>query len=245
MSNFVNDKVIIVTGGSSGFGLATAEKLIELGAKVVITGRNKEKLTLAASEMNSENLMAVQADATVTADWKMLIETVTEKFGRIDVLVNNHGGGVKIDSVENMDDESIQAVLDLNLTSTIKGCREVISVMKTAGVGHIVNVASVCAKKSWPQWSVYTAAKAGLLGFTKCLHLEMAEWGGKATTFVPAAAKTNFCTAAGVDDEWLADYPTAEDFAGSLVHCINIPANCVIEEMTIWGTVQSKDIIPL
>ncbi len=245
MANFVKDKVIIVTGGSSGFGLATAEMLIELGAKVVITGRNKEKLTLAASEINSENLLAVQADATVTVDWKRLIEVVKEQFGRIDVLVNNHGGGVKIDSVENMDDESIQGVLDINLTSTIKGCREVVKEMKTAGVGHVVNVASVCAKKSWPQWSVYTAAKAGLLGFTKCLHLEMAEWGGKATTFIPAAAKTNFCQAAGLDVEWMTGYPTAEDFAGSLVNCINVPENCVIEEMTIWGTAQSKDIIPL
>ena len=85
-----------------------------------------------------------------------------------------------------MDDELIQTVLDINLISVIKGCREAVKVMKPQGSGQIVNVSSGCAHYSWPAWGTYTAAKAGMVAFTRCLHKEMAEWGGKASSFVPA-----------------------------------------------------------
>ena len=129
MRNYVQDKVIIITGGSSGFG-AAAGMLLEMGGKVVITGRNRQRLDTAEKQLASANLLAVQADAVRTADWKRLVKQTVERFGRINVLVNCHGAGVKIADVEEMDDESIQTVLDINLTSVIKGCREVIPTMK-------------------------------------------------------------------------------------------------------------------
>jgi NAD(P)-dependent dehydrogenase (short-subunit alcohol dehydrogenase family) len=238
MDHYVTDKVVIVTGGSSGFGLEAARYLLEMGAKVVITGRSRKRLAAAAKDLAHENLLAVQADAVKTADWKKLIKQVVAKFGRVDVLVNNHGAGVKIAEVENMDDASIQAVLDINITSVIKGCREVIRVMKKQGCGHIINVSSGCAYHSWPFWAVYTAAKGGMVGFTRCLHLEMAKWGGKATNFIPGAARTGFCDAAGISTDWQEGYPGAAEFARTLVHCIDVPDNSVVEEVNIWGTKQ-------
>lgn len=243
MDHFVKDKVVIVTGGSSGFGLEAARILLAMGAKVVITGRDKQRLDNAQMQLAHDNLMAVQADAVKTADWRALIDKTLARFGRIDVLVNNHGAGIKIAPVENMEDEDIQAVLDANLISVIKGCREVVRVMKKQGSGHIVNVSSGCAHHSWPNWAVYTAAKAGMVGYTRCLHLEMAEWGGKATNFVPGAAQTGFCEAAGISSDWLAGYPNAHDFARTLVHCIDVPDNCVVEEVNIWGTRQVKEML--
>ncbi|MBN1418536.1 MAG: SDR family oxidoreductase [Planctomycetes bacterium] len=243
MEHYVRDKIIVITGGSSGFGKEAARILLEMGSKVVITGRNEERLEAAAKSMAHPNLRAVRADATKTADWKRLVATTLEAFGRIDVLVNNHGAGIKIAPVEDMEDADIQAVLDANITSVIKGCREVIPVMKKQGSGHIVNVSSGCAYYSFPSWGVYTAAKAGMVGFTRCLHLEMAEWGGKASNFIPGAARTNFCRAAGIDDAWLEGYPEAKDFARTLVHTIDVPENCMIEEVDIWGTKQVKDVL--
>ncbi len=243
MDHFVEGKVVIITGGSSGFGIETARILLSMGAKVVITGRSEQRLRQAESELNHENLLAAQADATSTEDWRRLIEQTRSAFGRIDVLVNNHGAGVKIAEVENLEDDDIQAILDINLTSVVKGCREVVRVMKEQGRGHIVNVSSACAHHSWPTWSVYTAAKDGMLGFTKCLHLEMAQWGGKATTFVPGAARTGFCEAAGIEEDWLAGFPGAQEFARTLVHCIDVPDNCFIEEARIWGTKQVKEML--
>ncbi|MGD0093746.1 MAG: SDR family NAD(P)-dependent oxidoreductase [Planctomycetota bacterium] len=238
MEDYVSGKVVVVTGGSSGFGLETARILLERQAKVAITGRQKDKLQAAAAELKGDSLLAVRADATKTADWQRLFKQVLEKFGRLDVLVNNHGAGVKIAGTETMDDASLQETLDINLASVIKGCREAIPYMKKQRSGLIVNVSSACAYHSWPNWGVYTAAKAGLVAYTRCLHLEMLEWGGRATNFIPGAARTNFCKAAKIDDAWLAGFPSARDFARSIVHCIDVPDNCFIEELSIWGTKQ-------
>jgi len=243
MKHYVKDKVIIITGGSSGFGFAAAKLLLEMGAKVVITGRKAARLKAAAKELASKDLLAVQADAVKTADWKKLVRATLKRFGRIDVLVNNHGAGVKIANVEEMDDAAIEQAIAINLTSVIKGCRELIAVMKKQGSGHIVNVSSGCAYHGWPKWATYTAAKAGLVVFTRSLHLEMAEWGGKATSFIPGAARTNFCKAAGIDDSWLQGYPSAEDYARTLVHCIDVPEGTVIEEVDLWGTKQVKEML--
>lgn len=243
MEHYVKDKVVIITGGSSGFGKEAARILLEMEAKVAITGRSRQRLDAAAADLAHANLLPVRADAVKTDDWKRLVAEVLKRFGRIDVLVNNHGAGVKIAEVENMDDQAIRDVLDVNLTSVIKGCREVIPAMKQQGRGHIVNVSSGCAHHSWPSWAVYTAAKAGMIGYTRCLHLEMAQWGGKATSFVPGAARTGFCDAAGIAADWLDGYPGAHEFARTLVHCIDVPDNTFVEEVMIWGTKQVKDML--
>ena len=243
MKNYISGKVVIVTGGTAGFGLASAELLLEQSAKVTITGRNPDRLQAAEKQLAHDNLLAVRADAVRTADWQTTIQKTLDRFGRIDVLVNNHGAGVKIAEVEQMSDEDIQTVLDINLASVIKGCREVIPVMKRQGSGLIVNVSSGCAYHAWPKWAIYTAAKEGLVGFTRCLHLEMSAWGGKATSFIPGAARTTFCQAAGIDDGWLDGYPSAEDFARTLVHCIDVPDGSFIEEVNIWGTKQVKELV--
>jgi len=244
MKHYVDGKVIVITGGSSGFGLETARMLLEMGSKVAITGRSADRLEAAKADLGAgDNLMAVQADACVTEDWRKLIAEVTDKWAAIDVLVLNHGAGVKIANIDEMTDDEIQQVMDINIISVMKGAREVMPVMKHAGKGHIVTVTSACAYHSWPAFGVYTAAKAGLVGLTKCLHVEMSAWGGKATMFVPGAARTNFCQAAGIDDDWLEGFPGAEEFARTLVHCIDVPENCFIQEARIWGTAQVPSMI--
>ena len=93
MKHYIEGKVIIITGGSSGFGLEAARMLLEMGAKVVITGRNQERLDRAAGDLASENLLPVQADAVSSEDWQRLLKVTLDRFARLDVLVNNHGAG--------------------------------------------------------------------------------------------------------------------------------------------------------
>ncbi len=239
MKHYVNDKVVLITGGSSGFGKETARLLLELGAQVVITGRNRERLDAAARDLGGDGaLQAIRADACEVTDWARLLDDVYERHGRLDVCVMNHGAGVEIAETETLDDETVDAIIDINITSVIKGSREVVRRMKAQGRGYIVTVASACSYHSWPGWGPYTAAKAGLVAFTRCLHLEMSGWGGKAGCFIPGAAKTGFCQAANLDDSFMAGFPTAEEFARTLVHTIDVPDSCFIEEVNIWGTAQ-------
>jgi NAD(P)-dependent dehydrogenase (short-subunit alcohol dehydrogenase family) len=243
-SEYVRGKVVIVTGGSSGFGLEAARLLLEQEAKVVITGRDEGRLRSAAAELaGGDRLLTHQADAAVAGDWPRLIDRTLERFGVLDVLVNNAGAGVRIAPIEEMDDRSIAETLNTNLAGVIFGCREAVRAMRPRGKGLIVNVASCCCHYSWPNWSVYTAAKAGLVGLTKCLCKEMLAWGGRASLFVPAAARTNFCQAANLDESWQAGFPDAKDFARALLHIIDQPDHCVIQELSIWGTEQVKTML--
>lgn len=244
MEHYVEGKVVVVTGGTSGFGLEAARLLLEMGAKVAITGRNPERLANAKAELEGGgDLLAVRADACETGDWKKLVQEAVARWETIDVLVLNHGAGVKLAETEEMDDDTVRRVLDINLTSVIKGAREVVPVMKRAGRGHIVAVASVCAHRGWARYGAYSAAKAGVVAFIKCLHVEMGAWGGKATVFTPGAARTGFAAAAGIDASWQTVLPSAKEFARTLVHCIDVPENCFIQEACIWGTAQVPGMV--
>jgi NAD(P)-dependent dehydrogenase (short-subunit alcohol dehydrogenase family) len=244
MQNYLENKVILITGGSSGFGLEAARLVLERGARVTITGRDQTRLTQAEKALAArKNLLAVSADVTSSTDWQRAMESTTSRFGHLDVLVNNAGAGIKIAPTEAMDDDTIRQVIDTNLTGVIFGCRAAVGVMKPRGKGLIVNVTSGCCYRSWASWAIYTAAKAGLVGFTKCLCKEMLEWGGRASLFVPGAARTNFCKAAGIDDSWLQGYPEAVDYARSLVHMIDVPDHCLVEELSIWGTEQVRTML--
>ncbi len=241
MKHYIEGKTIIITGGSSGFGKATAKMLLECGANVVISARRESILQEALAELGGgEACMAIAADATSSDDWKRLVDATVERFGALDVLINCHGNGGNIAPLETQTDDDIRTTLDINLTGVLLGCREAVRVMKPNGRGHIVNVSSACAGHAWPNWSVYTAAKAGLVTFTRCLHMEMSEWGGKATNFIPGAARTNFCENCDLDVELPEEFPASEDFARTLVHCVDVPDNTVIEEVKVWGTAQVK-----
>ncbi len=241
MKNHIDGKAFIVTGGSSGLGKETARLLLEHGARVIITGRNPEKLERAQAELGEA--MAVRADATSVEDWRALLTVCKGEFGGLDILVNNHGAGIRLAEIENADDADIDTAIDINLSSCIKGSREAIRLMKPAGKGLIVNVSSVCATRSWPTFGMYAAAKAGLVAFTRCLSMEMAQWGGRATSFIPGAFTTGFASALGLDNQEMIDkgFPDGPDFAEALLHCINIPENSFVEQSIVWGTAQVRE----
>lgn len=107
MQHYIEGKVIIVTGGTSGFGFETARELLAMSAKVVIVGRDEARLAKATQALGPKNLLAVRADVTSTEDWRRLVETTLAHFGRIDVLVNNAGAGIYIAPLEEQSDEQI------------------------------------------------------------------------------------------------------------------------------------------
>ena len=235
-------KVVLITGGTSGYGYATAKKFKKNGDTVIIASRteSKVKATVEALGLDGGFTMNVKN----YEEWEALKDAVIKKYGRVDVLVNNAGGGVNIVDTVDQKREDIDQTILLNLNSVIYGSKLFGAVMKGQKDGIIINIASVCATHAWPGWSVYAAAKAGVLEFTKGLYVELRPFGAKATCIIPAAADTDFKKNANLPET--PDAPCslmAEDIANAVFFAANQPKGVVVEDMTVWGTAQ--DVNPL
>ncbi len=230
----MNGKIVLITGGSSGYGKATAKKMVDAGATVIITARNLENLELAQKETGCADI--IKMDVTKFEDWKMTYDFIVEKYGRIDVLVNNAGGGVAIKEVTEQTVEEIDKSIALNLNSAIYGTNIFAPLMKEQKSGTIINVASVCAKQAWQGYSVYAAAKWGMLGFSKGAYIDLQPYNIRVTCLIPAAASTGFAKGANLAEG--EHKLTADDVADSVMYICELPEHVVVEEVTVWGIDQ-------
>ena len=232
-------RIVVITGASSGFGLATAKAFIKNGDTVVMASNNEAKLTKACNEIGGS--MTVAMDVTVPADWERLRKTVIEKYGKIDILINNAGAGLSIKEVSDQTVEEIDNIIKLNLTSVIYGCREFGNQFKAQKTGTIINVASICARQCWPTWTTYAAAKAGVLNFSKGFYLEMKPHNVRVSCVIPSSASTGFQKASGIGE--VTDLLTTDDIAQTILYICNLPQHAVVEDVTVFGI--DKDICPL
>ncbi len=233
------NRIVLITGASSGYGKAIAKAFKESGDIVVMTARNAEKLESARAEIGGD--LAFSMDVTKPEDWSKAVTAVKEKYGRLDVLVNNAGGGIAIKEVSEFTPEEIDATIKLNLNSVIYGCRAFAPMMKEQKSGTIINISSVCARQCWPTWSVYAAAKAGVLNFSKGLYLELQPYGVRVTCVIPSSASTGFQSACGIGET--TDKLLPEDIAQTVRYVADLPARAVVEDVTVWGI--DKEVNPL
>jgi len=235
----MKDKVVLITGGSQGYGKATARLFAEHGAKAVIAARSEDALKAAGKETGCDAFF--QMDVTKPKDWCNARKFMLERYGRIDVLINNAGGAVSVTGIEKHTLPDIEAIIALNLLSAIYGANAFAGVMKAQNSGTIVNVASACAKHAWPGWSVYAAAKWGVLGFSKNLYVDLQPYNIRVTCIVPGAGATDFMRHAGgknIDAKL-----QAPDVAQAMLYVCSLPPHVVVEELILWGNDQV--VVPL
>ncbi len=165
-------KVAVITAAADGIGAATAETLAGEGATVVITDINGPGARAVAQRIGGQAL-ALDHDAGSEQDWHTVINTVKERFGRLDVLVNN-AGGTGAGTIENIKPQEFRDAMRLNLESTFIGCQLAVEIMKGAG-GSIINVSSVLGIRASWHATAYGPAKAAVRMLTKCVALHCAE----------------------------------------------------------------------
>jgi 3-oxoacyl-[acyl-carrier protein] reductase len=171
----LKDKVAVVTGASQGIGRDTALALSQAGAKVAAAARNEEKLAALVSEIGAAGgtALAVKMDVSDPEQVKAGFKRVVEKFGRLDILVNN--AAITRDGLAmRMKVEDWEAVLRTNLTGAHLCIQQALPTMMRARAGRIINIASVVAQMGNAGQANYVAAKAGLIGLTKAIAIEMA-----------------------------------------------------------------------
>jgi 3alpha(or 20beta)-hydroxysteroid dehydrogenase len=226
-------KVVVITGGSSGIGLATAERVVEDGGVAVITGRDGEKGAKALTELGDERASFLEHDASSRKSWEELVAAVVARHGRIDGLVNNAGLSATAAPLDREALADWEAILATNLSGPFHGMQTVIPVMKEQGGGSIVNVSSTGGLIGLPLTSSYAAAKWGLRGLTRVAALELAHKKIRVNSVHPGMTYTPMTVQSAGIAEGEGNYPPApigrvagaDEIAGAIIYLLSDDAS--------------------
>lgn len=183
----MKNKIAIVTGGNSGLGFSTAQKLCDNGITTYIIGRTKDKTENACTEIGS-NAIPLIFDLNNLAEIPQMIQNIA-KDGNIDILVNNAGINMKKDFTE-VTDEDFLSIIHTNILSVFTVSREVVKVMKQHGGGSIVNISSMASQYGIPRVAAYSASKGAIESLTRAMAVELAPLGIRINCIAPGFIKT-------------------------------------------------------
>jgi NAD(P)-dependent dehydrogenase (short-subunit alcohol dehydrogenase family) len=195
MARLLAGQTAIVTGASKGIGRAIVRHLLELGVNVVAVARNEYGLERLQEEMRvGKRLLAVACDIRDSLEVERLFEVATDRFGRLEIVVNNAGVGA-FAPIEEIDELLLDEILDTNLKAVFHMCRAAFGHMKRHGGGQIVNIAALLGVESEAHASAYCASKWGVMGLSEALHLEGRPHGIRVATIAPGPVQTDFAGA--------------------------------------------------
>jgi NAD(P)-dependent dehydrogenase (short-subunit alcohol dehydrogenase family) len=228
-------RAALITGASSGIGLAIARALGQDGYGITVSARRPEKLEEAAKQLRDEGIeiSSVPANMAKVEDIENLVKQHKDRFGRLDVLVNNAGVGIG-GSIEGYETKKLDMQLDVNLRSVYLTTRDSIPMLKEAGAEHgkalVVNTASIAGKAGQPWLAAYSATKAGVVGLSQAMHGELGKEGVQVTAFCPgfvATPMTDWVEGQVPKEEMI----QPEDIAEAVRFLLRTSANCVVPEI--------------
>lgn len=223
----LSEKVVVVTGASSGIGAALARQLAARGARVVLAARREPELQAVAAACGPDSLVVV-ADVARRADVEHVVAAALARFGRLDAWVNNAGRGIS-KPVAELTDADFDEMMQVNVKSALYGMQAVLPHFTARGEGHIVNVSSLLGRLPMaPFRSVYSAAKHALNALTACLRADLARAhpGVRVSTVSPGVVATEFGVNAlggGPDSRTLPNAQPADEVAATIVDVLERP----------------------
>ncbi|AXN51382.1 putative oxidoreductase [Mycobacterium marinum] len=207
--SLLNGQIAVVTGGAQGLGLAIAERFVSEGARVVLGDVNLEATEAAAKQLGGgEVAVAVRCDVTKADEVETLLQTALERFGGLDIMVNN-AGITRDATMRKMTEEQFDQVIDVDLKGTWNGIRLAAAIMRENKRGAIVNMSSVSGKVGMVGQTNYSAAKAGIVGMTKAAAKELAHVGVRVNAIAPGLIRSAMTEAMPqrIWDQKLAEVP--------------------------------------
>jgi NAD(P)-dependent dehydrogenase (short-subunit alcohol dehydrogenase family) len=229
------EKAALVTGGSSGIGLAIAKALAEDGYGITLSARRADKLAAAADDLRSEgfDVQDVATQMTEEEELSKLVEAHRERFGRLDVLINNAGVGIG-EAMHELTTKKVDMQLGVNLRAVMLMTRECLPMLREAGAetkkALIVNTASIAGKVPQPWLSVYSATKAAVIGFSQSTQKEVASDGIQVTALAPGFVDTPMTefVRGQVEQEAMI---RPEDIAEAVRFVLRTSPNCLVPEI--------------
>ncbi|MGS0678081.1 SDR family oxidoreductase [Lactobacillus johnsonii] len=198
-------RVWLITGISSGFGKAITEQLLEKGETVVGTVRTKKDDIKALEEKYPDNLDVEHLDVTNTQEIREVVNKTIQRYGKIDVLVNNAGYGL-FGAAEELSDKDIDLIIATNLTGSIQMIRAVLPYMRAQKSGHIIQISSYGGQVAYAGNSLYHATKFGIEGFCESVAQEIAPFNIKFSIIEPGGARTEFRYGSAHDANLMPEY---------------------------------------
>lgn len=224
----LSGRVAVITGASSGIGLAIAKTLAHEGVAVVLGARRPERLAEAVKEINTAGGRAdfLVTDVTSEADVHRLVQRALDAFGRLDIMICNAGFGF-YGTVEQTSAETMQRMMDVNFMGTFYGARATIPLFRRQGQGHLLVVSSIVGQRGIAQMSGYSATKAAQVGFVESLRTEFAGTPISVSIVFPVSTETEFRMAMqrdyGYSVSGLGPKQSMEDVARAVVACVRRP----------------------
>lgn len=235
----LRDKRVLLTGGSSGIGLALAEAFVADGAHVVLVGRRAQALAAAAARLSGKGgeVATAAGDVTVDADRKKVLKDALAALGGLDILVNN-AGAVRAGRLEVIPEADIRAMIEVDLVAPILLTRDALPALRASGEGLIVNVTSAAALTGVPFYGTYAATKAGLSRFGEALRRELKGEGVHVLTVYPVATDTRMMASSKAGADLGFGREAVGDVAAAIVE--GIKSNAI--EVVRGGEARAKAI---
>ncbi|MBB1346863.1 SDR family oxidoreductase [Pseudoalteromonas sp. SG45-2] len=222
------EKIVLITGASSGIGEATAKTLVNNGHKVILTARSEDKLTKLVESLGSNNALSVAADATDFTALENVVTKGIEKFGRLDVAFANAGMGVLTAGTEKGDPDEWSTMIDINIKALLWTAKLTLPHLRQ-NKGHFILTSSAAGRKPIGG-SIYGATKWFAYGFGQNLAEEMSEWNGRCTTIAPGMVNTPFF------DEAKPDKLDPQDVADAVLFAIEANQRNSVREIYLMPT---------
>lgn len=246
MNDNIKDKVVVITGASSGLGEASARLLSAQGATVVLGARRIERLEKLAHELNGAGgkAIAVETDVTQCDQVKHLVNAAVEKYGRIDVMLNN-AGLMQQSPLEFLKVDEWDTMIDINIKGVLYGIAAALPHMTKQKAGHIINVSSVAGHRVMPLGAVYCATKHAVLALSEGLRMEVKPYNIRTTVISPGAVDTELPShitdhesAVGILKFYEGCAIPADSFARAVVYAMSQPDDVDINEILFRPTSQ-------
>ena len=232
-SNILKGKIALVTGAGRGIGKAIALTLAQEGAHVVVCARTQSEVDAVADEINKlgSKSLAMRVDVSKEEDIQQLISKVKGTFGTVDILINNAGIGA-FANVADLSTKDFDAMWNINIRGTFLCTKAVLPFMINQKSGDILNIASLAGRNAFIGGAGYAATKWALIGFSRCLMLEVRDKNIRVITLCPGSVDTSFNEKFDVKP----GTPKAEDIAQVALNTLLMPRNVMVSEVDIRPT---------
>jgi hypothetical protein len=244
------NKIIMITGATTGFGKATAVKFAKNGYNIIITGRRKEKLDDLEKELcgyEKIKVLSLNFDVRNKSEVEYTIGNLSEEWKSIDILVNNAGLAVGLNHIQDGNTDDWDRMIDTNVKGLLYVTRAVSPLMVVRNSGHIFNIGSIAGKEIYENGNVYCASKSAVDALSKAMRIDLLKNNIRVTHIAPGMATTEFSIVRFKGDEKKANAVyegikalSAEDIAEVIFYCTTLPSHICINDLVITPTQQAS-----